>query len=384
MSERDPGNSTNVEDVRSIDRNQQDFGKEEKNIVSFKVWDKEEEETELYALKRYVVTGARKGPHVLINAGSHGDEFLAIDTAKQVYEELDPRAVNGKISIIPEANVFAAIKNKRETPEPEFELYESEERNLNRCFNAANLDDGPDGNITERLAYHILKMAANADYCFDLHTATAPGYKIDQIREKMHPDFGKEVVQAQERLIRNSGVEYVIKTPPSSIGEGVLAGIAPKYGVPSVTVEIGGGAYSEEELDRYVAVVMNLLKEAGALYGSPDSTDQKVYRNLIEVWATTAGEYEAVKKPGEEVMKGEVMGVITNERGEHEVESPIEGLVESIHRQDWVNEGTRIGYVATQQERSFIEAITEFISRIVSIHTSKVRRKANREGLVSW
>jgi predicted deacylase len=333
-------------------------------------------------LKRYVVEGARNGPHVYINAGSHGDEFLAIDTAKKVYEELDPREVNGTISIVPEANIFATMKNKRETPEPEYELYESEERNLNRCFNSVDLEDGPTGNITERLAYHILKLAVDADYCFDLHTATAPGYKIDQIREKTHPDFSKDVIREQERLIRNSGVEYVIKTPPESIGEGVLAGILPKYGVPSVTVEIGGGAYSEDELERYVAVVMNLLKEAGALYGEPDESEQQVYQYLSEVWATTAGEYEAVKTPGEDVIKGEVLGVIRNERGEHEIESPFEGLVESIHRQDWVNEGTRIGYVATQQERSFLEAIMEFFSRIISRHRERVRSRRDREGFM--
>lgn len=373
MPERDSGNG-----------NRREPKKEEKNVVSFKVWDKEKEETELYALKRFVVTGARKGPHVLINAGSHGDEFLAIDTAKKVYEELNPEEVNGKISIIPEANIFAAIKNKRETPEPEFELYESEERNLNRCFNAVELEDGPDGNITERLAYHILKLVVKSDYCFDLHTATAPGHKIDQIREKVHPDIDRGIIKEQERLIANSGVQYVIKSSPESIGEGVLAGIAPMHGVPSVTVEVGGGAYSEEELDRYVAVVMNLLKESGALYGSPDKADQKVYRSLYEVWATTAGEYEAVKDPGEEVRKGEVLGIVTNERGEHEIASPYEGLVESVHRQDWVNEGTRIGYVATQQERNVLEAIIDFFSRIISIHKSKVRRKTEREGALWW
>lgn len=358
--------------------------KEEKNIVSFKIWNKDEEETELHSLKRYVVTGKRNGPHVVINAGSHGDEFLAIDAAKQLYEELDPEEVNGKISIIPEANLFAALKNKRETPEPEFELYESEERNLNRCFNNVDLEEGPDGNITERLAYHILKLVVQADYCFDLHTATAPGYKIDQIREKTNHEFSKDVVQAQERLIRNSGLEYVIKTPSQYIGEGVLAGVAPLHGVPSVTIEIGGGAYAEEELERYVNVLLNLLQEAGSLYGEPENVRQKIYRDLFEVWASTAGTYEATKKPGEEVQKGEALGVITNERGEHEIIAPFDGLVESVHRQEWVNEGTRVSYIAIKRERSFIEAIAAVIPRMFKAYASRVDRRRRREGLFTW
>ncbi len=351
-------------------------GKEEKTIVSFKVWNKEKEETELHALKRYVVEGKRNGPHVVVNAGSHGDEFLAIDAAKELYERLEPEKVNGRVSIIPEANIFAALKNKRETPEPEFELYESEERNMNRCFDSVDLVDGPDGNITERLAYHVLKLVVKADYCFDLHTATAPGYKIDQIRGKTNPEFGKDVLQVQERLIRNSGVEYVIKTPPQYIGEGVLAGVAPLHGVPAVTVEIGGGAYSEEELERYVTVLMNLMKEAGSLYGEPDTVKQKIYRDLEEVWASTAGMYEPVKEPGEAVRKGEALGVVTNERGEHEVESPFDGLVESVHRQDWVNEGTRVSYIAIKQERTFLEAVADAFRRLLRSYTA---RKATRE-----
>ncbi len=357
-------------------------GKEEKTIVSFKVWDKDAEETALYALKRYVVDGARNGPHVVVNAGSHGDEFLAIDTAKELYDRLDPEDVNGTISIIPEANVFAAIKNKRETPEPEFELYESEERNLNRCFGTVELDEGPDGNITERLAYHLLKQVVKADYCLDLHTATSPGYKIDQIRGKTNPEFDRDILEAQERLIRNSGLEHVIKTPPEHIGDGVLAGVAPKHGVPAVTVEIGGGAYADEELERYVTVVMNLLKEAGSLYGDPENADQKIYRGLEEVWATTAGEYNQVKEPGDEVMKGETIGVITNERGEHEIESPYEGLVESTHRQDWVNEGTRVSYIAIRRERGFIEGLVEGISRFFRHYAARMDLR-EREGFVS-
>lgn len=355
--------------------------KEEKNIVSFKVWDKEEEETELYALKQYIVQGSREGPHVVVNAGSHGDEFLAIDTAKRVYEELEPENVRGTVSIIPEANVFACLKNKRETPEPEFEVNESEERNLNRCFDSVDLEEGPTGNITERLAYYILNLVSDADYCLDLHTATAPGYKLEQIRGKTSPKFSKEVHDAQEQLIRNSGIRYVIKTPSDSIGKGVLAGTAPLYGVPAVTVEIGGGAYSEDELERYTEVVMNLLKAADTLQGEPEDVEQEIYRDMHEVFATTAGEYEPKKESGDDIRKGEALGIIRNETGEHEVVSAYDGLVESVHRQDWVNEGTRVSYIAIKKERGFFEALVDTVSRILERYATRVG-KSTREGLV--
>lgn len=340
-------------------------GKETRTLVSFKIWDKDAEAIELYELERYVVDGERDGPHVVVNAGSHGDEFLAIDAAKRLYEELDPAVVRGTVSIIPEANIFAAEKNTRETPVPEFELYEDEERNLNRCFNTVDLDGESGGTITERLAYHILRFVVKTDYCFDLHTATNPGYKIDQIRKKTDPAFAGTVQQEQERLVRNSGVEYVIKTPSNMIGEGILAGVAPQHGVPTVTVELGGGAYSQQELADYLLVLRNLLRTAGTLPSDPETVDQEVYRGLVKVSAPTAGRYTKTRRPGDAVEKGEVIGRIENDEGVHPVESPYEGLVESVHRQEWVNEGTKLGHIAVKRERGVFETVVTGLARIV-------------------
>ncbi|MFB6294729.1 MAG: succinylglutamate desuccinylase/aspartoacylase family protein, partial [Candidatus Nanohaloarchaea archaeon] len=131
-------------------------GKEKRRIVSFKIWDRDAQRTERHVLEEYIVDGAGDGPHVVCVSGSHGDELLAIDAAKRMYRELDPADVHGTVSFIPEANMFAVAKGTRETPVPEIEIYEDEERNLNRCFSTVDLDGGESGNITERLAYHIL------------------------------------------------------------------------------------------------------------------------------------------------------------------------------------------------------------------------------------
>lgn len=340
-------------------------GKEERTIVSFKIWDKEEEQTELYTLNRYVVEGDADGPHVVVNAGSHGDEFLAIDTAKRLFDELDPDEVRGRVSIIPAANIFAAKGHSRETPVPEFELYEDEERNLNRCFNSIDLDEEPTGSITERLAYHVLKLISRADYCFDLHTATNPGYKIDQIRQKTDPSFDNDVQRAQAELVTYSGLEYIIKTPSEKIGEGILAGVAPMHGVPTVTVEIGGGAYAEEELEEYLQVVLNLLQTADVLPGEPDKTSQQTYRDLMKISSPTAGRYQVVAEPGTEVAAGDVIARIENDEGEHDVEAPYDGLVESVHRQEWVNEGTKLGHIAIKRERGPLETLFTGLARML-------------------
>lgn len=325
--------------------------KQTKTLVSFEIWDKEAGATERHSLKRHVVDGDEDGPHTVITAGIHGDEFLGIDAAKQVYRELDEDRVKGTVSIIPEANMFAVSRGVRDTPVPDFELYEDEERNLNRCFNRVDSDGEEGGNITERLAHHILQLVEDADYCLDLHTATQPGYKLDQIREKISRGFDDEVLEKQEKLVRNSGVEYVVKTPEGRIGEGLLAAEAPASGVPAVTVEIGGGIYTDAELEGYVNVVMNLLRTAGNLPGDPETREQKVYRDLMKISAPAAGEYEKSVRQGDEVSPGDVIAEIENEDGTLAVESPYEGVVESVHRREWVNEGTKLGHIAVREER---------------------------------
>ncbi|MDY6770096.1 MAG: succinylglutamate desuccinylase/aspartoacylase family protein [Candidatus Nanohaloarchaea archaeon] len=348
-------------------------GKEKRSLVSFKVWNREEERTEVRALEEHVVEGAEDGPHVVIVSGSHGDELLAVDAAKRVYRELDPEEVRGRVTVIPEANMFAVEKGTRETPVPEFEIYEDEERNLNRCFNSVDLDGEPDGNITERLAYHILDVVVDADYCLDLHTATAPGYKVDQVREKTDRGFDREVRRAQEELVRNAGLEYVLRTSSGKIGRGVLAGVAPRHGVPAVTVEIGGGMYTPSELEEYVTVVRNLLVTAGAIDGAVEQREQQVYRELLKISAPTAGSYTKTARPGDTVDRGDVLGTIENDDGVHEVTAPRSGLVESVHQETWVNEGTKLGHIAVEREDGAFHRAVRALSRTLDSLLARAR-----------
>lgn len=338
-------------------------GKEVEPVVSFEIWNKASERVEEHVVNRYVVHGAADGPHVVVVAGSHGDELLAIDTAKQLFKELDPDDVTGTVSVIPTANIFAVAKGTRETPVPEYELYEDEERNLNRCFNSVDLEAGEQGPLTTRLAYHLLSLIVDADVCLDLHTATNPGYKIDQIRRKTDPAFSNDVQRAQERLVKQSGLPYVLKTPSGDIGSGILAGVAPRHGVPTVTVEIGGGLYTESELAEYLDVVRNLLVSAGALAGGVARTEQHIYRDLVKVSSPAAGTYTAHVEPGDTVSQGDPLATIESDRGTHEVTAPYDGLVESVHRKDWVNEGTKLGHIAIRKERGPIAALVRGLAR---------------------
>jgi len=72
---------------------------------------------------------------------------------------------------------------------------------------------------------------------------------------------------------------------------------------------------------------------------------------------------------------------IENDDGTHDVVSPTGGLMESVHQEDWVNEGTRIGYIAIKQERGVVQAVKDFARRLFERHKARVGR---HEGSLWW
>ncbi|MFB6294436.1 MAG: succinylglutamate desuccinylase/aspartoacylase family protein, partial [Candidatus Nanohaloarchaea archaeon] len=166
-------------------------------------------------------------------------------------------------------------------------------------------------------------------------------------------------------LVRNAGIPYILRTSTDTIGRGVLAGVAPRHGVPSVTVEIGGGMYTPTELDDYVRVIRNLLITTGVIDGDQDTGEQEVYEELVKISAPTAGEYTATADPGDEVMRGDVIGRIENDDGVEHVASPVDGLVESVHQEDWVNEGTKLGHIAVPEDTGIVASVVRDLSRML-------------------
>lgn len=291
-------------------------------------------------------------PVVTITAGIHGDESPSVRVAEHLIEEYSEADINGTLRIIPRANIFACTENTRETPWPKHEEYESEERNMNRCFDAARkrLEDEEIGlNLTQTMAYHVLEQVADADHLIDMHTATWPGSKIPQIRMKASDDFDDAVMDEMEAMVDHSGLAHVLRSRPSTIGGGVLAAVAPKIGVPAVTLEVGGSRhFSQEDFDTYLGAVEDMLAHIGVLDRDVEPDPPEVFTGLRSVYTPVSGAVEHVVSPGDRVEEGEVIAVVRDLDGgtRERIRAPVTGLVEMMNQKAAVNQGIRLAKIA--------------------------------------
>lgn len=104
-----------------------------------------------------VVAGG-EGPTALLTAGIHGDEYEGITALHSLAATLSPEQVNGRVIIIPMANLPAAMAGRRTSP--------MDKGNLNRSF-----PGNPDGTVTEQIADYMNRvLIPKCDVALDLHS----------------------------------------------------------------------------------------------------------------------------------------------------------------------------------------------------------------------
>src|SRR6476469_6600173 len=64
-------------------------------------------------LDYYSSSASEEGPHLLIIAGVHGDEFEPIIAATNLVNRLQNKYIKGKVTILPIANIIAYDIGKR-------------------------------------------------------------------------------------------------------------------------------------------------------------------------------------------------------------------------------------------------------------------------------
>lgn len=179
------------------------------------------------------------GPHLLITAGVHGDEYEPMLAARQLIQEFDGRLIRGRVTIFPVAN-RAALDRRCRTAEDALDL-------------ARVFPGRADGSITERTAAALATWIQRADYYIDLHTGGSI-YKILPLAGYM---IGKQpaVLEAQRTMARAFGAPIVWGTAGAA---GRSLSVARDADVPAIYVEHGGGDYSQQAVNDLVAGCLNV------------------------------------------------------------------------------------------------------------------------------
>ncbi|ANS87659.1 hypothetical protein VSVS12_03959 [Vibrio scophthalmi] len=202
-----------------------------------------------------VFKGKKPGKKIVITAGVHGDEYNGVLAAQKTARELVGKELAGTVTIVPMINLTGMLNHSRDfySADPD-----ASPCNLNRFF-PGDANGNEANRFIHALWHHLLQP--NADLAIDLHTQTSgtvyPLY--------VFADFRLE--QAIE-MARLTNPDAILNDPGDA---GVLETMWNSSGIPSITIEVGMGRYTELALiDRTVNGIFNILKHHELLQGEVD------------------------------------------------------------------------------------------------------------------
>ena len=249
------------------------------------------EGTELH-VPHVLLCGERPGPTVLISAGIHNAEYVGIQAAIELSNELDVRELRGNVILLPLAN-RSGFENR--TMSRVFE----DGKNLNRVFPGDR-----EGSEADRLAAMLFEVfIKNVDAYIDLHCGD--GYEALVPYCYYLGDAPAE--ETARRMVECVDVKYVVRSRCRTGGAYNLASV---HGIPSVLIERGQlSLFSREEIEEDKEDVRNILRCLGVLDG-----EARRYPKT-QLWeynddAPCSGCWYPEKQPGDSFRKGEKLGEI--------------------------------------------------------------------------
>ncbi|MGY3571856.1 succinylglutamate desuccinylase/aspartoacylase family protein [Vibrio paucivorans] len=240
-----------------------------------------------------VFKGEKPGKRVVITSGVHGDEQSGVVSALKIANRLVDQELAGCVTIVPTLNPTGILHHSRNFYPVDPDTSPS---NMNRFFPGK-----AEGNEVERYIHTLWSklLLPNADLAIDLHTQTTgttyPLYVFADYR----------VSEAKE-MARLLNPDAILDDPGET---GVLETTWNEHGVPSITVEVGAGRYTDAALiARTVDGVMNILTAHHVISGEPSNLKPCVEgRDIVSVKATQGGFVEAHVELLQTVRQGELL-----------------------------------------------------------------------------
>lgn len=241
-----------------------------------------------------------EGPTVVLEGGNHGDEYEGPITLGHLIRELDPKAIQGRLIIIPAINRPAVAAGQRVSPD--------DGKNFNRTFPGS-----PTGTVTEQISHYVDSVLfPMADAFIDLHSGGSsllltPSAIIEPAADPAHMKRNIDAV-----LAFNAPISVVIGNfgdPRTSTATAV------RHGLTTVATEMaGGGTVTPEALQICKRGVQNVLAHLGVLPGKKPEPGRPTRLMQIpgngHVFAGADGVFEPFHPSGAEVRNGEPAGQI--------------------------------------------------------------------------
>jgi len=237
------------------------------------------------------------GPSVLMQAGTHGDEWEGQIGLGNLLRALEPKDIKGRLVILPSANFPAAMAGQRTSP--------IDEGNLNRLY-----PGDAEGTITQQIAYWIEHaLLPGFDYSFDFHSGGSSLTYIPSALAPRHDDPAR--MQKVIGMLKAFGapVSYVAAAPQG--GGRTFTSASFRQGVLSMGTELGGGGLvtpsslkvAEDGMRRVLAHI-GLLTDFPVPPPSPTRLTE-IGGDDYYVYASDGGLFEPLVDLGAEVKAGQ-------------------------------------------------------------------------------
>ena len=246
------------------------------------------------------VIGGGRGPTALFMAGNHGDEYEGQIALCRLIRELEPSDLQGRVIVLPAANLPAALDGARVSP--------IDQGNLNRSF-----PGDPDGTVTQQIAYYIDSVLFPlADHFHDFHSG---GSSLDYLPfASLHHSANEELNARSLAALKAFGAPQsliwmtsrdVRYSSPAAMARGVAA-LGGEFG--------GGGEVSIDGIALIERGLRNTLVHLGMSEPAPDH-DPAPPTRLIQVpgrdyfvYAPEPGLFEPAVRLGDRVEAGQQAG----------------------------------------------------------------------------
>ena len=192
------------------------------------------------------INSDKKGPHVLLLAGVHGDEYEPMVALAELAGVLRQTIHRGRVTIDPLVNTSA---------------YERSSRFGDDGLDLARICPGSEtGSSSERAAHAVSARIRAADVVIDLHTGGIAMEIFPLVGYMLHSD--PVVLEQQRQLAVASGMPLIWGTDVRP--DGRTLSVARDAGVPAIYMEYGGGSgFRQHVADQYKETVKRILGQLG-------------------------------------------------------------------------------------------------------------------------
>ena len=190
------------------------------------------------------------GPTAVLIGGNHGDEFEGPVTLMNLFREMAPEGIRGRIIILPMLNHPAVCAGTRLSP--------IDGENMNRAF-PGRATDTITGMIAHFVATRVIPLA---DLVVDIHSGGSSMHMLASVN--MHRMDDQNQMDRMLAAGRAWGAPYVFLYRDVA-GTGLLPSFAESLGKVTLGTEMGSKSQFGVEMLRHTGRVRNVLHHVGVL-----------------------------------------------------------------------------------------------------------------------